>query len=67
MTEKDDYLPLLPSARHGEILDLRKENLRKLNSRKKGFLAYRLPYESVCHLRASSLELAGDVVRIGSP
>lgn len=67
MAGPDDYLRLLPAARHAEILALRQENLRKLASRKKGYLAYRLPYESVCHLRASSLDLAGDVVRIGSP
>ena len=66
MPAENDYLELLPAARRDAILALRKENSRKLHSRKKGFLAYRLPYESVRHLRAASLDLAGDVVRIGS-
>ncbi len=65
MQDLPDYLPLLPNALHAEILALREQNSRKLNSNKKGFLSYRLPYESVSHLRASSLELNGDVVRIG--
>ncbi|MBI5556175.1 MAG: tRNA 5-methoxyuridine(34)/uridine 5-oxyacetic acid(34) synthase CmoB [Deltaproteobacteria bacterium] len=67
MAEQNDYLQLLPSANHETILALRKENSRKLSSRKKGFLAYRLPFESVRHLRATSLDLTGDVVRIGGP
>ena len=65
MTDINDYLDLLPDAEHTKILALREENRIKLFSRKKGYLSYRLAYESVCNLRASSLDLTGDVVRIG--
>ncbi len=66
MSDTNDYLDLLENADHKKILNLREENRHKLFSRKKGYLSYRLPYESVCNLRASSLDLGGEVVRIGS-
>lgn len=62
-----EYLDLLPSARRQELSALQARNEARLTSSKKGFLSYRLPYESVKHLRAGSLDLGGDVVRIGSP
>ncbi|MCB2180993.1 MAG: tRNA 5-methoxyuridine(34)/uridine 5-oxyacetic acid(34) synthase CmoB [Desulfobulbaceae bacterium] len=61
----NDYLDLMPGADREKIKSLRRQNDKKLNSNKKGFLSYRMPFESVSHLRASSLDLAGDVVRIG--
>lgn len=62
-----DYLDLLANANHDKIIALRYEYTKKLQGTKKGILAYRLPYESVRHLKASSLGLQNDVVRIGSP
>lgn len=65
METDQEYLHLMPRAAREEILALQRENHKKLTSRKKGFLSYRTAYESVCGLRASSLDLDGDVVRIG--
>ena len=62
----NDYLTLLPNAGHDQIMALRREYEKRLQSSKKGILAYRLPFESVCHLKASSLDLDNDVVTIGS-
>jgi len=61
-----DYLDLLPHSSHDQILTLRREYEERLQGRKKGILAYRLPFESVSHLRASSLDLDNDVVTIGT-
>ncbi len=66
LSNTEDYLPLLSSASHAQIMALREENNKKLSSNKKGYLSYRLPFESVNHLRAQSLDLSGDVVRIGT-
>jgi len=60
-----DYLDLLPDADHEQIMGLRKSYLEKLQSSKKGVVAHRLPYESVCHLQASYLDFESDVVTIG--
>ncbi len=65
MENDQEYLHLMAKASREEILSLRRENRKKLLSRKKGFLSYRTAYESVSGLRASSLDLTGDVVRIG--
>jgi tRNA (mo5U34)-methyltransferase len=59
------YLELLPGADHESV---RREHSRKqkwLNQPKKGFLRYREPLNKVRHLRASSIDCTGDVVRIG--
>ncbi|MBC8317207.1 MAG: tRNA 5-methoxyuridine(34)/uridine 5-oxyacetic acid(34) synthase CmoB [Desulfobulbaceae bacterium] len=61
----NDYFDLLPHASHDLICTLQRENEKKLQSAKKGILAYRLPFESVSHLKASSLDLESDVVTIG--
>ncbi|MCD6270019.1 MAG: tRNA 5-methoxyuridine(34)/uridine 5-oxyacetic acid(34) synthase CmoB [Deltaproteobacteria bacterium] len=60
-----DYFEFLPDADHEQILVLRKAYLKKLESDKKGVVAHRLPFESVCHLRASLLDFEGEVVTIG--
>jgi tRNA (mo5U34)-methyltransferase len=64
-TEKTDYLAHLATAHRKEILELRTGNDRLLRSTKKGILRFREPYEAIQHLRADSLDLAGDTVRIG--
>ncbi|MFZ5759684.1 MAG: tRNA 5-methoxyuridine(34)/uridine 5-oxyacetic acid(34) synthase CmoB [Thermodesulfobacteriota bacterium] len=61
-----DYLHLLPAACRPTILARRQANEKRLSSDKKGFLSYRRAWESVRELRASSLDLAGDTVRIGA-
>ena len=62
----NDYLHLLPNADRDGILRLREDNHRLLASDKKGILRFRQPFEAVRHLRAGSLDLGGDVVRIGA-
>ena len=62
----NDYLELLPHADHARILNLRKDYQEGLQSSKKGILAYRVPFESVNHLRATFLDLENDIVTIGS-
>ena len=59
------YLTLLPNANQDAVRKLHQEKQTWINQPKKGFLHYRNPIELVQHLRASSLDLAGDVVRIG--
>jgi len=61
-----DYLDLLPSANHQEIRARRDHNATLLASKKKGIVRFREPLESVAHLRARSLDVSGDVVRIGT-
>ncbi|CAK8714193.1 tRNA U34 carboxymethyltransferase [Candidatus Electronema halotolerans] len=60
------YLDHLPLALKNTITRLHEEKQVWINQPKKGFLRYREPLEAVRHLRASSLDLSGDVVRIGS-
>jgi len=60
-----DYLDFLPDADHDQITAWRKANLEKLQSDKKGVVRHRLPFESVCHLKASLLDFESDVVTIG--
>ncbi len=60
-----NYLEFLPDADHEQILALRKTCNEKLQSSKKGVVAHRLPFESVCHLKASRLDFTSDVVSIG--
>jgi tRNA (mo5U34)-methyltransferase len=59
------YLDHLPDADHDRIRSLHEEKQRWINQPKKGFLRYREPMQAVQHLLASTLELGGDVVRIG--
>jgi tRNA (mo5U34)-methyltransferase len=58
---------LFPSAQHKTISDILCEKSKLLLSSKKGILHFRKPYESVSHIRARTLDLAGDTVCIGSP
>ena len=60
-----NYLNFLPDADHEQILALCKTNLEKLQSDKKGVVRYSRPFESVRHLKASSLDFTSDVVSIG--
>ena len=60
-----DYLAHLPTADHDAVRKLHLEKQTWINQPKKGFLRYREPMNEVEHLRASTLNLADDVVRIG--
>ncbi len=60
-----DYLTHLPDADQEAVRKLHLEKQTWINQPKKGFLRYREPMDKVRHLRASSLDLADDVVRIG--
>lgn len=59
------YLKFLPHALQDDVRNLHQEKQVWINQPKKGFLRYREPIEAVQHLRASSIDLSGDVVRIG--
>jgi len=62
-----EYLNLLPTARRDELTHIRAEKKRWIGRKKKGFLRYRGPCESVAHLRALSCDFSSDMVRIGRP
>jgi len=59
------YLEHLPNADRDAVRTLHDEKQSWINQPKKGFLRYRAPLRDVQHLRASTVDLAGDVVRIG--
>ena len=59
------YLKLLPNADQDAVQRLHLEKQAWIGQAKKGFLRYREPMQAVSHLRASELDLSGDVVRIG--
>jgi len=61
------YLNLLPKVDLQAIQDLLLEKERWLGQGKKGVEQFRLPYESVQHIRAEQCDFSGDVVTIGSP
>jgi len=60
------YLELLPNADQDAVQKLHLEKQAWISQPKKGFLRYREPMQAVSHLRASKLELSGDVVSIGT-
>lgn len=60
-----NYLNLFPDADHQSIKLMLQEKERWLDQNKKGVLRFRLPYESVRHIRAQEREFSGDVVKIG--
>ena len=59
------YLEMLPNADQDSVRSLHQEKQAWINQPKKGFLRYREPLQTVQYLRASKLDFAGDVVRIG--
>jgi len=59
------YLELLPQADHDAVRRLHGQKQEWIGQAKKGFLRYREPMAGVAHLRASSVDLDHDVVRIG--
>jgi tRNA (mo5U34)-methyltransferase len=61
------YLDLLPDADLQEIQALLQEKAAWLAQGKKGVERFRLPYESVQHIRAEQCDFSGDAVTIGSP
>ena len=61
------YLDLLPHADRQAIQALLQEKAQWLTQGKKGVERFRLPYESVQHIRAAQCDFSGDVVKIGAP
>ncbi len=61
------YLNFLPNADLQAIQALLQEKAHWLALGKKGVERFRLPYESVRHIRAEQCDFSGDVVSIGSP
>jgi tRNA (mo5U34)-methyltransferase len=61
-----DLLQRFPHADLDKIRALLEEKSLWVNQDKKGFLRYRTPMQSVQHLRASSCDFSGDVIRIGT-
>lgn len=59
------YLEHLPNADQKVVRRIHEEKQAWINQPKKGFLRYLEPLREVQHLRASTLDLASDVVRIG--
>ena len=59
------YLDFMPNADRREILFLLEEKRRWLDLGKKGVERFRIPYESVRHIRARYCDFSGDVVKIG--
>ncbi|MCW5198670.1 tRNA 5-methoxyuridine(34)/uridine 5-oxyacetic acid(34) synthase CmoB [Desulfobulbus sp. F3] len=59
-------LDFLSTALKDEITRLHEEKQAWISQDKKGFRRYREPLAAVSHLRASSLDLTGDSVRIGN-
>jgi len=61
------YLDFLPNADRRAIKALLEEKAQWLAQSQKGVERFRLPYESVQHIRAGQCDFSGDVVKIGSP
>jgi len=59
------YLAHLPHADRKAVEKIHQQKQAWINQPKKGFLRYREPWEAVKHLRAGTLELQADVVKIG--
>ena len=60
-----NYLDLMPNADRSRIADLLQEKRYWLAQGKKGVERFRIPYESVKHIRADHCDFSGDVVKIG--
>jgi tRNA (mo5U34)-methyltransferase len=66
MDMQNDYLALLPGARHEQIRSLRAEQARRLARPKKGFLRFQEPWRDICALPgAAHTDFGGDAVVIG--
>jgi len=61
-----DLFDALPNADTARLRPLLAEKAAWVNQEKKGFLRYRNLLRAVQHLRASSCDFGGDVVRIGT-
>ncbi len=61
-----DLLNAFPRAATGPLKRLLAEKSAWINQQKKGFLRFRSLLDPVQHLRASSCDFSGDVVRIGT-
>lgn len=61
-----DLLDAFPHAATGQLKRLLAEKAAWVNQQKKGFLRFRSLLDPVQHLRASSCDFSGDVVRIGT-
>ena len=61
------YLDLLPDADLKTIHEILQEKSHWLSQGKKGVERFRLPYESVRHIRAEHCDFTGAAVKIGSP
>jgi tRNA (mo5U34)-methyltransferase len=60
------YFDLLPNADLPAIKALLQEKTRWLAQPRKGVERFRLPYESVKHIRAGRCDFSGDAVKIGT-
>lgn len=61
-----DLLQRFPRADLDRLERLLEEKSLWINQDKQGFLRYRSPFQSVQHLRASTCDFSGDMVRIGT-
>ena len=61
-----DLLDAFPRAAAGQLKRLLVEKAAWVNQQKKGFLRFRSLLDPIQHLRASSCDFSGDVVRIGT-
>lgn len=61
-----DLLQRFPKADLESLRRLLNEKSTWINQDKHGFLRYRSPLQSIQHLRASSCDFSGDIIRIGT-
>ncbi|RUM38618.1 MAG: tRNA 5-methoxyuridine(34)/uridine 5-oxyacetic acid(34) synthase CmoB, partial [Desulfobulbus sp.] len=61
-----DYQTYFPSAEIKTLYEVLRQKEQWVNQAKKGFLRYREPFQSVCHLRADHCDFSRDTVIIGT-
>ncbi len=61
-----DYQTYFPSAEIKTLYEVLRQKEQWVNQAKKGFLRYREPFQSVCHLRANHCDFSRDTVIIGT-
>lgn len=61
-----NWLNHVPAAEQAELRRVLADKAAWVGQEKKGFLRYREPMAAVAHLRASTCDCTGDVVRIGA-